>query len=91
MDAHRLELPNDTFDVSGSQFGVMPAADQPQVLREMVRVTKPGGRVLLIAYSSPAQFEALQFFIGALQAVVPDFPGLPDDPPPLGSRLPTPR
>jgi hypothetical protein len=30
MDAHRLELPNDTFDVSGSQFGVMPVTDQPQ-------------------------------------------------------------
>jgi hypothetical protein len=31
----------------------------------------------------PAEFETLQFFILALQAVVPDFEGLPDDPPPL--------
>lgn len=91
MDAHRLELPDDTFDVSGSQFGVMLVADQPQALREMVRVTKPGGRVLLIAYGSPAQFEALQFFIGALQAVVPDFPGLPDDPPPLEFQVADPE
>ena len=49
----------------------------------MVRVTGPGGRVLLIAHGSPAEFEALQFFITALRAVVPDFEGLPDDPPPL--------
>ena len=83
MDAHALEIDNDSFDVTGSQFGVMLVADQPRALREMVRVTRPGGRVLLIAYGSPAEFEALQFFIAALQVVVPDFEGLPDDPPPL--------
>jgi hypothetical protein len=46
-------------------------------------VTKPGGRVLVIAYGSPAELEFVQFFSGALKAVVPEFPGLPDDPPPL--------
>jgi ubiquinone/menaquinone biosynthesis C-methylase UbiE len=83
MDAHALDIEDDTFDVTGSQFGVMLVPDQPVALREMVRVTRPGGRVLVIAYGSPAQFEALQFFIAALRAVVPDFEGLPDDPPPL--------
>jgi ubiquinone/menaquinone biosynthesis C-methylase UbiE len=83
MDAHALDIEDDTFDVTGSQFGVMLVPDQPVALREMVRVTRPGGRVLLIAYGSPAEFEALQFFIAALRAVVPDFEGLPDDPPPL--------
>ena len=37
----------------------------------------------MIAYGSPKELEFLQFFIGALKAVAPDFPGLPDDPPPL--------
>jgi ubiquinone/menaquinone biosynthesis C-methylase UbiE len=83
MDAHALEIEDDSFDVTGSQFGVMLVPDQAGALREMVRVTRPGGRVLLIAYGSPAEFEALQFFIAALRAVVPDFEGLPDDPPPL--------
>jgi ubiquinone/menaquinone biosynthesis C-methylase UbiE len=83
MDAHALDIEDDTFDVTGSQFGVMLVPDQPVALREMVRVTRPGGRVLVIAYGSPAEFEALQFFITALRAVVPDFEGLPDDPPPL--------
>ena len=45
MDCHALDLPDDGFDVTGSQFGVMLVADQPRALREMVRVTKPGGRV----------------------------------------------
>ena len=29
MDAHDLKIENDTFDVTGSQFGVMLVADQP--------------------------------------------------------------
>jgi ubiquinone/menaquinone biosynthesis C-methylase UbiE len=91
MDCHALDLPDDSFDVAGSQFGVMLVPDQPRALREMVRVTKPGGRVLVIAYGSPEEFEALQFFIGALTAVAPDFPGLPDDPPPLEFQVANPE
>jgi hypothetical protein len=83
MDCHALELPDGRFDVTGSQFGVMLVPDQPRALREMVRVTKPGGRVLVIAYGPPAKLEFLQVFISALKAVAPQFPGLPDDPPPL--------
>jgi SAM-dependent methyltransferase len=83
MDCHALELPDDHFDVTGSQFGVMLVPEQPRALRELVRVTRPGGRVLVIAYGSPAELEFLQIFIGALTAVAPGFPGLPDDPPPL--------
>jgi ubiquinone/menaquinone biosynthesis C-methylase UbiE len=83
MDCHALNLTDDSFDVTGSLFGVMLVPDQPRALREMVRVTKPGGRVLVIAYGSPAKFETLQVFISALTAVTPEFPGLPDDPPPL--------
>lgn len=81
MDAHALDLEDDRFDVTGSQFGVMLVPDQGAALREMVRVTKPGGCVLLVAYGSPEEFETLQLFIAALQIVVPDFEGLPDPPP----------
>jgi ubiquinone/menaquinone biosynthesis C-methylase UbiE len=83
MDCHELDLPDDSFDVTGSQFGVMLVPEQPRALREMVRVTKPGGRVLVIAYGAPAELEFVQFFTSALKAVAPGFPGLPDDPPPL--------
>ena len=34
MDCHALDLPNDSFDVTGSQFGVMLVPDQPRALRE---------------------------------------------------------
>ena len=83
MDAHALDLTDDSYDVTGSQFGVMLVPDQPRALREMARVTKPGGRVLLIAYGNPENFEAFHFFLGAIQAVVPGFEGPPADEPML--------
>jgi ubiquinone/menaquinone biosynthesis C-methylase UbiE len=83
MDCHALDLPDDSYDVTGSQFGVMLVPDQAQALREMARVTKPGGRVLLIAYGDPDRYEALHFFISAVQVVIPDFEGPSDDEPML--------
>ena len=83
MDCHALEIPDDTYDVTGSQFGVMLVPDQAQAIREMVRVTKPGGRVLLIAYGNPGEFEAFHVFLSAVQAVVPEFEGPAEDEPML--------
>jgi len=91
MDCHALDLDDDTFDVCGSQFGVMLVPDQPRALREMVRVTRPGGRVLLIAYGSPAEIEFLHFFVAALQAVDPNFAGVPMDPPLLEFQVADPE
>jgi ubiquinone/menaquinone biosynthesis C-methylase UbiE len=81
MDCHALDLPDNSYDVTGSLFGVMLVPDQAQALHEMARVTKPGGRVLLIAYGNPAEFEALHVFISAAQAVVPEFEGPAEDEP----------
>ena len=91
MDCHALQLGDNTFDVTGSQFGVMLVPDQPRALQEMVRVTKPGGRVLVVTYGSPAELEFLGLFVGALRAVVPDFAGVPDDPPPLEFQVADPE
>jgi ubiquinone/menaquinone biosynthesis C-methylase UbiE len=83
MDGHALEFEDDSFDVAGSQYGVMLFPDLPRALEEMTRVTRPGGRVFLVVYGPPTQFEILGCFMGALQAVVPGFAGLPMDPVPL--------
>lgn len=91
MDCHALDFPDDSFDVTASQFGVMLVPDQPRALREMVRVTRPGGRVLMIAYGFPAEIEFLGFFISALKVVAPEFPGIPDDPPPLEFQVSDPE
>ena len=91
MDCHALDVPHDSYDVTGSQFGVMLVPDQAHALREMVRVTKPGGRVLLIAYGDPIEFEALHVFISAVQAVVPEFEGPAEDEPMLEFQVADPK
>jgi ubiquinone/menaquinone biosynthesis C-methylase UbiE len=91
MDGHALELEDDTFDVSGSQFGVMLFPDLPRGLRELARVTKPGGRVLMVVFGPPTELEFLGFFLGAIRAVVPGFTGLPMDPPPLPFQVADPE
>jgi ubiquinone/menaquinone biosynthesis C-methylase UbiE len=46
MDGQALELEEGSFDISGSQHGVSLFPDMPRGLRELVRVTKPEGRVI---------------------------------------------
>jgi ubiquinone/menaquinone biosynthesis C-methylase UbiE len=90
MDGHSLELQDNAFDVAGSQFGVMLFPDMPRALREMVRVTKPNGKVLMNVYGSPQKIEFLGFFVNAIQSVVPGF-NPPMDPPPLPFQLQDPE
>ena len=87
MDGHALELQDNSFDVAGSQFGVMLFPDMPRGIRELARVVKPGGQVLLTAYGDPHEIEFLGFLIGAIQSVRPDFDGPPRDPPPHEFQL----
>jgi ubiquinone/menaquinone biosynthesis C-methylase UbiE len=91
MDGHTLDLENDTFDMAGSQFGVMLFPDMPRGTRELVRVTKPGGTVVLIALGSPEKIEFFNFFLRAIQSIVPGFAGPPMDPPPLPFQLQDPE
>lgn len=87
MDGHALDLDDESFDIAGSQFGVMLFPDMPKGLREMVRVVRPGGNVLMIVFGDPARVEFLGFLIRAVQSVRPDFEGPPMDPPPLPFQL----
>lgn len=91
MDGHALDLADDTFDVAGSQFGVMLFEDMPRGIRELARVTRPGGRVLLTVYGPPQEVEFFSFFVRAIQAAVPGFTGPPSDPPPLPFQLQDPE
>lgn len=87
MDGHALQIDSNSFDIAGSQFGVMLFPDMPKAIREMARVVKPGGRVLVHAYGDPHKIEFLGFLISAVQSVRPDFNGPPMDPPPLEFQL----
>ena len=90
MDGHALALDDESFDMAGSQFGVMLFPDMPQGIREMARVVRSGGRVLMIAYGDPHEIEFLGFLVTAIRCVRPDFDGPPMDPPPLPFQLQSP-
>jgi ubiquinone/menaquinone biosynthesis C-methylase UbiE len=91
MDGHALDLDDNSFDMVGSQFGVMLFPDMPKGISEMVRVVKPGGRVLMNVYGDPHKIEFFGFLIGAVQSVRPDFNGPPMAPPPLPFQLQNPE
>jgi ubiquinone/menaquinone biosynthesis C-methylase UbiE len=91
MDGHALDLEDNSFDMAGSQFGVMLFPDMPRGIREMARVVKPGGRVLMIVFGDPHKIEFFAFFVQAIQSVRPDFTGPPMDPPPLPFQLQNPQ
>jgi len=74
MDARNLELGDDSFDVSASQLGVTVIPDLKRGLGEIVRVTKPAGKVLIVALGPPQMAEFFGFFLAALRATVPALP-----------------
>jgi len=52
-DALNLPFPDGSFDVVTVAFGLRNMADYPAALREMHRVLKPGGRLLILDFSLP--------------------------------------
>ena len=91
MDGNALEFDDDTFDVTASLNGISLFPDLSGGLREAVRVTRPGGRVVIAAFGAPQKAEFLVYFMGAMQAAVPGFTPLPMDPPPLPFQVADPE
>lgn len=82
MDGHHLDLNDNAFQIVGSQFGVMLFADLQRGVNELVRVTRPGGTVFLVAFGPMQKVEFLDLFMQAVKAVVPGFKGFSPDAPP---------
>ena len=55
MDAQRLALPDQQFDVVLCSLGLMYLPDPAQALREVHRVLKPGGRLVLSVWGERAR------------------------------------
>lgn len=52
-DALRLPFRAGTFDLATSAFGLRNLADPEQGLREMARVLRPGGRIVVLEFCKP--------------------------------------
>lgn len=61
-DTLRLPFPDDTFDAVTSGFLMRNVIDVPGAFQEQMRVTKPGGRVVVLE-SSPPKRNVLRPFI----------------------------
>jgi demethylmenaquinone methyltransferase/2-methoxy-6-polyprenyl-1,4-benzoquinol methylase len=68
--------PDETFDGITIAFGIRNVVDRQAGLREMVRVLKPGGRAVILEFSTPRSraFRALYYFY--FQKVLPTIGGL---------------
>ncbi len=52
-DARTLPYPDGSFDAVTIAFGIRNVPDRPRALREMARVLKPGGRLVVLELSEP--------------------------------------
>lgn len=89
MDGQALEVPDNSFDVAISLFGLMFFPDRAAGFRELYRVTKPGGRAAVVTWSCMDRLQFLQVVMGALREAVPEFP--PPTKPPLMLSLQDPE
>ena len=52
-NAERLPFPDSSFDCVTIGFGLRNVTDKPAALADMARVLKPGGRLLVLEFSTP--------------------------------------
>lgn len=81
-DATRLPFPDDTFDAVTISFGLRNVVDPDAGLREMLRVTRPGGRLVVCEFSHPtwAPFRTVyvEYLMRALPAMARAVSSSPD-------------
>ncbi len=81
-DGTRLPFADDSFDAVTISFGLRNIVDPDAGLRELLRVTRPGGRVVVCEFSSPtwAPFRTvyLEYLMKALPAIARAVASNPD-------------
>ncbi|MCY7396978.1 MAG: demethylmenaquinone methyltransferase [Nocardioides sp.] len=70
-DGTRLPFAGDTFDAVTISFGLRNIVDPLQGLREMLRVTKPGGRLVVCEFSHPTWTPLRTVYLEYLMKALP--------------------
>jgi len=70
-DALELAYEDDSFDAATVGFGARNFADLPLGLREMTRVVRPGGRVVVLEMTTPTRAPLSLFYAFWFDRVVP--------------------
>ncbi|QIS16027.1 demethylmenaquinone methyltransferase [Nocardia arthritidis] len=81
-DATNLPFADDSFDAVTISYGLRNISDSDRALREMLRVTKPGGRLLVCEFSTPIvpvfRTVYMEYLMRALPAVARAVSSNPD-------------
>jgi demethylmenaquinone methyltransferase / 2-methoxy-6-polyprenyl-1,4-benzoquinol methylase len=70
-DALRLPFADGSFDVVTIGYGLRNLADFEGGVREMLRVLRPGGRLVVLDFGKPANAFVRACYFGYLQAMMP--------------------
>ena len=87
-DGLRLPFPSNSFDAVITGFSLRNVSDLPLFLKEMIRVTKPDGKVACLEIIRPRQPLFRNFFAWYFGKVVPKIGGLISGDPEAYSYLP---
>ncbi len=77
-DGQQLPFPDECFDVGVSMFGIIFFTDHRRGFRELHRVLRPGGQMLVSSWAPLRQSPMMQLMHGALQAADPSL-AAPDE------------
>lgn len=70
-DALRLPFADGAFDAVTISFGLRNTADVDQALRELLRVTRPGGRLVICEFSHPTWAPFRTVYVEYLMTLLP--------------------
>lgn len=72
-DAQQIPFPENTFDIITIGYGLRNLADLEAGIRDMLRVAKPGGRLLALEFGKPDNALWRAIYLGYLKAFLPLF------------------
>jgi demethylmenaquinone methyltransferase/2-methoxy-6-polyprenyl-1,4-benzoquinol methylase len=70
-DAQRLPFPSNHFQITTVAFGLRNVSDTDRGMAEMVRVTRPGGKVAILEFSKPKHWLLGRFYRFYFKYILP--------------------
>ncbi len=80
-DALHLPFPDDTFDAVTISFGLRNVENTRAALHELLRVTRPGGRIVVCEFSTPKQHWFKALYQGGVLKALPQIARFSSNPP----------
>jgi len=80
MDGQSLDLPDASFDVAASIFGLLFFPDHDLGLRELLRILVPGGRAVVSTWAPPPRGEMSRILGTAMSKAMPNLQAPPGPP-----------